>query len=376
MRHSVQPAQADRPPHLAIFLQDLNGGGAERMMLNLAHEWVDAGDRVDIVLVKTTGDYMHLIPPGARLVDLGEERTLSAIPRLRRYLKTEKPDALLSGLVHVNVAALLAGAVARTGTRIVISERNTPSRDRATPGFAMKAGYLLAPLLYPRADGITAVSAGVADDMQQALGVPRGRVEVINNPVVHGRIAAQAAEPFEHRWIGGPEPVIVAAGRLEPQKNYPNLLRAFALLRQSHPSKLLILGKGGERDALVALAGELGVAEHVDFFGFCANPYAVMTRADVFVLSSDWEGSPNVLVEAMFCGAPVVATDCPSGPRETLDGGRFGPLVPMNDAPALAAALASTLDAPTPAEILKARAMEWSAQASAAAYRRVLVPGR
>jgi glycosyltransferase involved in cell wall biosynthesis len=215
----------------------------------------------------------------------------------------------------------------------------------------------------------------VADDMRKTLGVARDRVEVINNPVVHDRVAAQAKAPFEHEWIGGPEPLIVAAGRLEPQKNYPNLLRAFAMLRQTRPAKLMVLGKGGELDRLTALARELGVAEHVCFYGFCANPYAVMARADVFVLSSDWEGSPNVLVEAMFCGAPVVSTDCPSGPRETLDGGVFGPLVPMNDPEALSGALARTLDNPLPSEVTQARALEWSAKTSAAAYRKVLLPG-
>lgn len=345
------------------------------MMLNLAHEWVKAGDQVDIVLAKGSGDYMDLIPSAARLVDLGKRRTLAAIPALRSYLTRERPDGLLSGLVHVNVAALIASRYIASGTRIVISERNTPSRDRATPSLAMKAGYFLAPKLYPKADAITAVSAGVADDMQTTLKIPRDRIKVINNPVIHERIAIQAAETFEHRWIGGSEPVLLAAGRLEPQKNYPNLLKAFSLLRASHKAKLLILGKGNQRDNLLRLASDLGIADHIDFLGFCSNPYAVMARADLFVLSSDWEGSPNVLVEAMFCGTPVVSTDCPSGPSETLDGGRYGALVKMNDPQGLAAALASTLDAPPSAEILRNRAMEWSAKTSAQSYRDLLAPG-
>jgi glycosyltransferase involved in cell wall biosynthesis len=163
-------------------------------------------------------------------------------------------------------------------------------------------------------------------------------------------------------------PVVLAAGRLERQKDFPTLLRAFALLRAERPVRLVVLGEGAWRERLAALAATLGVAADVDLPGFQPNPYPFLARTRVFALSSRWEGSPNVLTEAMALGTPVVATDCPSGPREILADGRYGPLVPMGDAPALAAALARALDEPLPSAVLKGAVRDYSAIESARRY--------
>jgi glycosyltransferase involved in cell wall biosynthesis len=282
---------------------------------------------------------------------------------------------VLSGLVHINTIAVLAKAFA-PDTRFIISERNTPSVDCKDSQPALKLGYRLAPYLYRRADAIIAVCGGVADDLSAFTGLARQRIEVINNPVVTDQTLILAREEFGHRWFEpGAPPVIVAAGRLADAKDYPTLLRAFAKLRASRRCHLMILGEGELLSGLVALTRDLGVADDVEFAGFLLNPYAVMSRASVLVLSSRWEGSPNVLVEAMACGAPVVSTDCPSGPREILAGGKYGPLVPVGDVAGLAAAMASILDRPTPQGLLEEAARPYRSTHSAARYLNAMLPG-
>ncbi|MEZ5628307.1 MAG: glycosyltransferase, partial [Rhodocyclaceae bacterium] len=193
--------------------------------------------------------------------------------------------------------------------------------------------------------------------------------QVIRNPVVTPRLSAMAAEPVAHPWIADPSvPLVLAAGRLTEQKDFPTLVRAFAVLRRAQPARLVILGDGRQRKKLEALAAELGVADDIDLPGFTPNPYAWMAKANLFVLSSAWEGSPNVLTEALALGVPSVATDCPSGPREVLAGGRFGALVPVGDAAGLGQAMIDTLAAPLPAEVLKSAVAEYSREASASAY--------
>ena len=196
---------------------------------------------------------------------------------------------------------------------------------------------------------------------------------MLNNPVVTPDLLEQAAAPLDHPWFGPDQPpVILGVGRLHPQKDYPTLLRAFAKLRAQRQARLVIIGEGGERPALESLAAELGVDGDVDLPGFTRNPYRFMGRAAIVALSSRWEGSPNILVEAMACGTPVVATDCPSGPAETLENGRYGRLVPMGDPAALADALGRTLDAPPPVDDLIARSRDFEMAAASLAYLRVL----
>ena len=362
-------------PKITIFLQDLVAGGAERMMLNLGEAFAARDHAVDLVLVRANGEYLPIVPPSIRLVDLKLQRTASSIPALVSYLRRERPDAMLSGLVHVNVIAVLAAKIARSGTRVVISERNTISRDvHDSPTFAIRAAHRAVPWVYPRADAIIAVSRGVAKDLAAFSGVPESRIEVVNNPVVTARLADRIAEPAPHPWLedGGP-PVLLAVGRLAPQKDFPTLLRAFALLRENRDIRLLVFGEGDERPMLEQMAAELGIAESVAMPGYTANPYAAMSRASVFAMTSRWEGSPNALVEAMACGTPVVATNCPSGPSEILEGGRYGPLVPMGDVEAVANGIAHMLDAGVPAAVLKRRAADYHVDAAAEGYLKILL---
>jgi len=375
---SIEPdaaSSAAASPKIAIYLQDLVDGGAERMMLNLAGGMADAGVAVDLVLVRASGPFMSMIPDNVRLVDLGGRRTMLSIPALARYLRRERPAAVLSALIHVNVAAVMAAYLSGHGSRVVVSERSTISQEATEiSAFTIHAAYRLVPWVYPRADGIIAVSRGAAEDLARYCRLPDERIAVINNPVVGPSLARQAAEPLDHSWFApGAPPVILSVGRLSPEKEFDTVIRAVAELAPRRLVRLMILGEGTERPALEALIGELGLGDRVLLPGFDANPYAYMARAAVLVLSSRWEGSPNVLVEAMACGTPVVATDCRSGPAELLDDGRLGPLVPVGDHVAMAAAIDRTLDAPVASDELKRRAAMFSVEAAARAYLRVLL---
>ena len=228
--------------------------------------------------------------------------------------------------------------------------------------------------LYPGVDHIIAVSEGVRQDTLGLSGLPAARVSVVRNPVITPGLQHQAQAPPPHPWLAPARdrPVLLGAGRLTRQKDFPTLLKAFAQVRAQRPCRLVILGEGRERADLQALAGTLGVAADLHLPGHADNPYAWMAAADLFVLSSAWEGSPNVLTEALACGTPAVATDCPSGPRELLADGAYGPLVPVGDTAALREAILATLAAPPPAADLAAAVAEYRAETSAARYLEIL----
>ena len=350
MNRTPQSEEQDSCPstegrHIALYMEAFTGGGAERVMVNLAAGLAARGHRVDMIVVRAEGPYLALLPPDVRLIDLGCRRSLASLPRLARYLRRERPDALLSAIEHSNLIALWASAAAGYRGRVVVSVHiNLSTVIRRMKGISRRLFLFLYRRFYSDAAAVVAVSHGAAADLDQLLKLPPGRVRMIYNPVVSPVLIEQAKEPVEHPWFqNGQPPVILAVGRLCPQKDFPTLLRAFALLHARTPARLVILGEGPDRPALEAQAAALGLDGAVALPGFAANPYAHMARAGACALSSRWEGLPTVLIEAMACGAPVVATDCPSGPREALGGGRYGALVPVGDAGALAAALEAAL---------------------------------
>ncbi|HSF61932.1 MAG TPA: glycosyltransferase [Gaiellaceae bacterium] len=350
----AEPAPQEARTKIAIFAPSMAGGGAERGAVKLAEGLVRRGFDVDLVLATAEGPRLGEIPSEVRVVDLGGRRVLGSLPRLTRYLRREKPRGLASVLDHANVVALWARKLAGYSGRVVVIEQNTLSeaarngksrRDRMMPRLARR--------FYPWADYVVGVSEGVSEDLAQFVSLPAEKLRVIPNPIVAPEIEELARAPVDHAWIDGSAPVLVAAGRLRAQKDFPTLLRAFSLVRAKRPVRLLILGEGPERERLETLTRELELTSDVSLPGATTNPYAYMARATAFVLSSRWEGLPTVLIEAMSCGAPVVATDCPSGPREILADGRYGALVPVGDVQALAAAMEDALDgklAPPPVE--------------------------
>ena len=372
-RTIAEPRKVPMPPTpapLAVFASFSGTGGVERMLINLIRGFVDLGQAVDLVLVRAESPHLARLPAAVGRVQLAARHTLLAAPALARYLRERRPAALLAAKDRAGRTAVLARALAGTGTPLALrlgTNLSTAMAGRAAPSRWLR--YLPIRVLYPRIERIIAVSAGVAQDTARIARIPRAAITVIRNPVITPELAAQAAEPCPHPWLAAPGvPVICAAGRLQRQKDFPTLIRAFARLSAARDCRLLILGEGNARPRLEALIAELGLRERVALVGFQSNPYLYLARAALFVLSSAWEGSPNVLTEAMALGVPVVATDCPSGPAEVLDGGRFGPLVPVGAVDALAAAMAATLDRPLPAAVLREAVSEYEQGRSARHY--------
>ncbi len=267
---------------------------------------------------------------------------------LHRYLSSRQPDSIVSFLNYPNVALLLAAQFGTGRTRVYVNVRNHISASVAgAKSRRMREMPVLMRNLFPAAEGIIAVSKGVATDIAALTDMPASRITTILNPVYREEIFQLADARPSHPWLTpeGP-PLVLAAGKMKPQKDFETLLQAFAWLRRDRAARLIILGDGGGRTRLETLAETLGIRGDVDFPGYVENPFVFYRHASVFVLSSAWEGLPNVLIEAMACGCPVVSTDCPSGPWEILDGGRLGRLVRVGDSAALAAAIAETLDQP------------------------------
>ena len=357
-----------------VLLQNLAGGGAERVLLSLATGLSRSAMSVQLLLVRAEGAYLDQVPSQLEWSSLGRARTRQVLPALVRRLRRQRPRWLVTGLTHVNLVGIAARQLALCGTRALITEHNRIEARGQVPGGAW--ARRLMPLLYPLADEIVAVSWGVGADVARTARVSPDRVRVVYNPIVSKRIAALAGQGPPHPWVaGGGPPVIIGIGRLVPQKDFATLLHAFALVRVYRPTRLVILGEGPERDRLMLLAKELGIENDVLLPGFVTNSFAWLGRASLFVLSSAWEGLPTVLVEALACGTPVVATDCPHGPRAILEDGDLGPLVPVGDTGKMAEAMRRMLDAPTERSRLLERAAAFHEDRAIEAYRQILAGG-
>ncbi len=292
---------------------------------------------------------------------------------LARHLDAYRPDVLLSAANHVHLTALQAVRLARARVPLVLRVSSHLTRSHQGRGPLHLARLWLARRSNGRATAAIAGSAGIAEDLIEHTTLASEQVHTVQNPTVTPELAERAREPVDHPWLepGGP-PVVLGVGRLVPAKDFPTLLRAFARVREHREARLVLLGEGEKREELTALARELGVAGDVALPGFVDNPFAWMSRAACFALSSLWEGSPGVLIEAMACGCPVVSTDCPSGPHEILVGGALAPLVPVGDVAALAEALARQLDAPADTGPLRARAADFTVERAVDGYLEVL----
>jgi len=286
------------------------------------------------------------------------------------YLETVEPAVLVSAMVHANVVALAASRLADSRTRVVATEHTTFGDQRGVRDRLVNAA---ARRLYRSADRVVAVSEGVAESVRERTAVDPADVDVVYNPVVTDRLRELARRTPNHRWFADEFDTVLGVGRLEPEKDFGTLVDALAVLSERRPTaRLVLLGDGSRRAALTARARERGVADRVDFRGYVENPYGYMRAVDLLALSSVREGLPTVLVEAMACGCPVVATDCPSGPREILDGGRYGPLVPPRDPDALASAIDETLTDPPSSARLRRRADDFSAESVLDEYEALL----
>ena len=322
-------------------MASLAGGGAERVMVSLANGFSASGRQVTMVLGNCSGPFHGEVASRVELVDLNRRHVSSALPKLAYILSRKRPDVLLSGLHVANLVALLASGMARPRIPVVVSEHSSMTHildSRTTLRRFILWNAIRA--LYPRAARVVTVSHGAAAGLRRLFTTKPLSVEAIPNPIDIGNIRANAGD----REITLPdEPLIVAVGRLAPEKRFDDLIRAFAIIRNNVPCRLRILGDGSERKTLEALGDQLGLSEALSLPGFRKNPFSMIQRASVLVVSSDREGFGNVLVEAMALGTPIVSTDCPYGPSEILEDGRWGYLVPVGDIDALASAIVKTL---------------------------------
>ncbi len=378
---------------MACFLPFLSGGGAERAMIHIAEGFADSGWHVDLVVAQAIGAYASQLPASINLVNLAARSPLllNKTLALAKYLRSYQPAVLLTTLDIMNATAW-AQSLSGVSTHLVMIVQTHLSqqfRDRHSP-LVQRLRWQMVRQFYPLADRIVAVSQGVADDITAMAGIPSEQIRVIYNPVVRPDLVERASEPVEHPWFtdsqksadGSAEdsiPTLLGVGRLVKQKDFATLVRAFSIVHRQRPCRLAILGEADEREAeikpaLDQLVSDLGLEEAVAFLGFVENPYKYMVRAQVFVLSSIYEGFGNVVAEALAVGTSVVSTDCESGPAEILNHGQFGRLAPVGDAAAIASAILETLDQPLPPEMLKARSQDFTIEASLSQYREVVMP--
>jgi glycosyltransferase involved in cell wall biosynthesis len=358
---------------LTMFLPSLAGGGAERCFVVIANALAGRGVRVTLALANRQGPFVADIDPAVHVLDFDVGPIWRALPPLVRHLKASRPTAVLAGLAHANAVAALAHRIAGSSARLVLSEHAHVSSMLAEfPGLRMRSTLSLMKWTYPWADRVVTVSDGVQEDLMRHVSVAADRMVTIHNPVVDDRLQRLAQAAPTHPWLREHGvPVVLAAGRLIGQKDFATLLDAFAKVRRERAARLIILGEGELREALQQRAEKLGLADDVSLPGFEANPFSAMRMASVFVLSSRFEGLANVLIEAMACGAAVVSTDCPSGPREILEDGRWGLLVPVCDSTALAQAIANTLDEQRRPDV-RARAAAFADRVAVQRYAEVL----
>ena len=345
------------------------------MMVTLANAFAERGYAVDLVLASATGPYLSEVSSAVNVVDLKRSRVITSLPGLVRYLRKRKPTSLLSAMGHANLMALLAKKISGVDTRVVVSEREDPSvKSRGLCSIRSGIVDFANRYFYATADAIHAVSYGVGGAVAKKLGVPVESVRVVYNPIDTKRISELADEEITSGYVIDDDcRLIVSAGRLSKEKDYSTLVKAFSLVRQVIAVRLVILGEGERRSQLEKLISELGLEEYVALPGFCENPFSFMKRADLFVLSSIWEGLPNVLIQAMACGTKVVATDCPSGPSEILEKGKWGMLVEVGDVNAMSLAMIEALNEEKHPDVM-IRALDFSVDNAVRGYLALLFP--
>jgi glycosyltransferase involved in cell wall biosynthesis len=372
------------PRHIAFFTYAMSGGGAARRTVELANGFVSRGYDVDLVMLSEKSKYADRMSPGVRRVVLGQPqwygrlpfslRRLLGVPALARYLQVRQPAIIVAAGDRVHLTSVIAWLISGKPMPLILRATNSVSAKNVNVWAPMR---MIADLrrrylwrfVYRRATRIVAVSDGVAQEIVRLADLPPGAVTTVFEPVVDDSLTEKANAPLVHPWLEpGQPPVLLAVGRLRTQKDYPTLLKAFAMARKNRPLRLMILGMGPLRSKLQDMIVALGVESDVHLFGYAENPMAWMARASLLVLSSVYEGLPAVLIEALACGCPVVSTNCPSGPWEILDKGAYGTLVPCGNPAALAEAILATLDVPVDRQRLRDRARVFDSETSIDRY--------
>jgi glycosyltransferase involved in cell wall biosynthesis len=348
----------------------LGGGGAERMHISLSNHWATQGFRVSFALMKMEGDLIDVVNANVSLVDLSARRIRQVPLSLARAIRNHQPDVTIAAMWPLTTAAVLGWILGGKQGKLFLSDHTTLSL--ANPHETSTSLRMLAwsmRLSYRFASGLIAVSEGVRQDMCRLCGLDSSRIRVIYNPAAKGVEVDDSlrADP-SGLWSGHAGLKILAVGMLKTQKDHETLLRAFAILPTSLDAQLVILGEGPLREYLTLLAEELGIVDRVSMPGFVLDPYPWFSTADLFVLSSRWEGFGNVIVESLECGTPVVSTDCASGPSEILDHGRYGVLVPVQDHIKMANAIEVSLFNRPDRDTLRQRAKKFSVESVSQEY--------
>lgn len=358
---------------VSILLPDLGAGGAERVSIDLARQFVLAGYEVEFVLMRAEGQFLYEAKRQFSVVDLGVDRVRGVPRALARHLQKNRPDVLIASMWPLTSMAVLGRVLSGQVCKLLLVEHCVLSSQYSGKGL-LHSIFMRASMscTYPFADGIAAVSKGAAEDLRRQLVISSGRVHVLYNPIPsRGQPSEDQKKMAEALWQCPPRERLLAVGTFKSQKNLPLLLNAFAKLSRAE-TRLMLVGQGEEEERLRELANELQISDRVIFAGFHVDPSPFYATASAYVLSSNDEGFGNVLVEALSFGLPVVSTDCPSGPSEILEKGRWGRLVPVGNAQALAEAMNTTLSQAVDREALKQRAADFAPEVSAGRYFKLL----
>ena len=364
--------------HISFFLPHIGRGGVAQAFLTLAEEFTKQGHKVDLLLTELSPDEKRRIPVEINIVVLKRDCRLTYrlkfafsfwkhidvllfsfilplkisksqlyLDCLVNYLKSSRPDILISAKTHTNITAILASLRSNSSTKFIVSEHTALSRDIETRKKKSRWRYILPVIkrFYPMANKVITVSKCVEEDLLKLLSPQKIDSQTIYNPIPIETIQKRMLEEIDHPWLKNKDHIVlIAAGRLEEPKDYPTLLRAFQIVKNTHEAKLIILGDGSLRKELEQLARDLHIDDNVDMPGYVENPYAYMRKSDVFILSSIWEGLPTVLIEAMVCRCKIVSTDCECGPREILNNGEYGLLTPTGNPENMAVNISSIID--------------------------------
>jgi len=334
---------------VCFFLNNLNGGGAERVVVKLLNELIKEDVDIELVLSQKTGPYLKELSPTIRVIDLKSKSKILAILKLAIHLRKTKPNVIFSTITGANIIALIAKSISFVKCKSIIREANTPSMEDKHLGIKTKLLSKLAKKLYPTADCIVCVSKDSHSDFVSFFtDVDSNKIRVIYNPVVDSEFLnkMQQQPALAAPWLDR-SPYFLGVGRLSEQKDFQSLIQAFAKVREKHECRLIILGEGPLRESHKNQVDKLGISQDVWMPGFVENPYPYMLEAEAFVLSSRWEGLPNVLIQALATGTQIISTNCPSGPREILQNGLLGTLVSVGDTQQMAGAMIGALENPT-----------------------------
>ncbi|OCC15598.1 Alpha-1,4-N-acetylgalactosamine transferase PglJ [Dissulfuribacter thermophilus] len=357
---------------IACFFATSGHSGVDRIAQNLLPSLVEEGYEVDLLKVRNHGPELSKpVPDGLNIIDLGTSHVYSSLYPVVRYLKDRRPDVLLSDKDRVNRVAIFAKILSRVQTRLILSSGTTISIDLAHRGpFERWLQRTSMARLYGLAHRVIVTCEGVKEDMASYTGLKRDHIEVVPPPVIPSSVFKEAQPIPDHPWFQRPNGrIVLGVGELGYRKDFNTLLKAFSILRgKERDLRLIILGRGKDRDNLIGLAQKLGVGNKVSFPGFVKNPYPFKAHSSLFAFTSRWEGLGFVLIEALSLGTPCVSTDCPNGPSEILQHGRYGELVPVGDAGALAEAMERTLSSPLSPEKLKEAAWPYEVRRSTRAY--------